>query len=85
MVAPRIGEGKVCRLAGLSAEHMRELQRKLVILDVEVGLGEKPTPSLLSGGQNSEDRLKPLAVQLCLIVEIFECERELFSLGHSFD
>ena len=64
---------------------MRELQRELVILDVEVGLGEKPTPSLLSGGQNSEDRLQPLAVQLRLVVEIFECERELFSLGHSFD
>lgn len=41
---------------------MRELQRELVILDVEVGLGKKPTPSLLGGGQNSEDRLQPLAI-----------------------
>lgn len=41
---------------------MRELQRKLVILEVIVGLGKKPTPFLLSGGQNSEDRLQPLAV-----------------------
>jgi len=85
LIAKRVGEGKVCGLIGLIAEHVLEPEGELILLiDEVIRLGEDASPFLLSVRKNSEYRLQTLPVELCLIVQILECECQLLALGYTF-
>ena len=85
LIAKRVREGKVCGLIGLIAEHVLEPEGELIILiDEVVRLGEDASPLPLSVRKNSEYRLQALPVELCLIVQVLECECQLLALGHTF-
>ena len=64
---------------------MLESQDKLVfVIDEVVHFSEDPPPFLVRTWQNSENWFQPLAVQFCLVVQIFESESELLTLRHAF-
>ena len=63
---------------------MLELERELVVLVEEVvHLRENAPPLLLCVRQHAEHRLQALAVQLGLVVQILEDERQLLALRHA--
>jgi len=56
----------------------------VLLIDEVVGLGEDASPFPLSVWKNSEYRLQTLSIELCLIVQVLECECQLLALGHTF-
>ena len=86
LVTERIRECKVCRVAGLSAEHVLEFERELILLvDVIVHLGKDASPFLVGARNHSKDGLEPLTIKLCLIVKVLEGKCQLLSLGNAFN
>ena len=63
---------------------MTKLQNKLVVVIEMVRHFRRDTFPLFGlVRHHSEYWLQPLAIQLCLVVEVFECEIELLSLRDS--
>ena len=65
---------------------MLKFEGELILLvDEVVDLGEDASPFPVGTWQHSKHRLQPLTIKLCLIVQILEGERQLLSLGCTFD
>ena len=85
LVAPWIRECKIGRLISLIAEHVLESESELIFLvDEVICLSENASPFLLSVWEDSEYWLKTLPIQLCLIVQVLECECQLLTLWYTF-
>jgi hypothetical protein len=63
-----------------------ELEGELIVLVEEVvDFCKDSTPLLLGLWENTEDGFEALTVELRLVVEVLENERQLLSLGHASD
>ena len=86
-VTEREGEGKVSHLVLGVAELVVELQHELRLLlrlvEPVADFLNYPPPFFLLSGHHFEHRLEALAVQLGLVVEVLEVERELLTLRHA--
>jgi len=86
LITPWIRECKVCRIGGLSAEHVLEFEGELILLvDKIVHLGKDASPFLVGARNHSKDGLEPLTIKLCLIVKVLEGKCQLLSLRNAFN